>query len=307
MEKEEKQGIVFATFAYILWGLLPIYWKLLQDVGADEILANRVFWSFWFMLLLLMVTGNLRAFKAEGLALIKRKKRLLALITASVLISMNWFIYIWAVNTNQMVEASLGYYINPLVSVLLGVIVLKEILSRVQVASFILALIGVVIITASYGNFPWIALTLAMSFGLYGLVKKMIKVDPAIGLTLETLTIMPIAMIYIGYLFSKGTPSLFSGMLDTDLLLIGAGVATAIPLLFFAKGAQRIPLYMIGFLQYITPTLTLLLGVFVYGEPFSLIDFISFLFIWAGLTLFTFSRSKWYVALPRRIKKVHGH
>lgn len=307
MESQERQGIFFAAFAYALWGLLPIYWKFLSEVSADEILANRVFWSFWFMLVLLMVTGNLRAFKQEGLSLIKRKKRLLALVAASVLISINWFIYIWAVNTNQMVEASLGYYINPLVSVLLGVIVLKEILSKAQVVSFILALIGVLIITLSYGVFPWIAFTLAMSFGLYGLVKKMIKVDPAIGLTLETLTIMPIALIYMGYLMGSGSPALFSGMLDIDLLLIGAGAATAIPLLFFAKGAQKIPLYMIGFLQYIAPTLTLLLGVFVYNEPFSTIDLISFIFIWASLTLFTYSRSKWYLARPKRIKRVHSH
>lgn len=307
METGEKKGIFFAAFAYALWGLLPIYWKFLSEVNADEILANRIFWSFWFMLVLLLVTGNIRAFKTEALALVQRKKRLAALITASLLISINWFIYIWAVNTNQMVEASLGYYINPLVSVLLGVIVLKEVLSKAQVISFILALIGVLIITISYGVFPWIAFTLAMSFGLYGLVKKMIKVEPAIGLTLETLTIMPLALIYMGYLAGSGTPSLFSGSVDIDLLLIGAGAATAIPLLFFAKGAQRIPLYMIGFLQYIAPTLTLILGIFFYGEPFSTVDLISFIFIWASLTIFTFSRSKWFLARPKRMRRAHSH
>ncbi|KIL46333.1 EamA family transporter RarD [Jeotgalibacillus campisalis] len=303
MENEERKGILFAAFAYALWGLLPIYWKFLSQVNPDEILANRVFWSFWFMIVLLAVNGNIRAFKAEGFSLLKKKKRLFALFAASALISINWFFYIWAVNTNQMVEASLGYYINPLVSVLLGVIVLKEVLSKAQVVSFILALIGVLIITISYGVFPWIAFTLAFSFGLYGLVKKMIKVDPAIGLTLETLTIMPIALLYMGYLFQSSSPALFSGNWTTDLLLIGAGAATAVPLLFFAKGAQKIPLYMIGFLQYIAPTLTLILGIFIYKEPFSLIDLISFLFIWSSLTLFTFSRSKWYLAKPGGVKK----
>ncbi|PPA71645.1 EamA family transporter RarD [Jeotgalibacillus proteolyticus] len=307
METEEKKGIFFTAFAYALWGLLPIYWKFIAHVDADEILANRVFWSFWFMLVLLLATGNVKAFAKEGKSLIKKKKRLLALVVASSLISINWFVYIWAVNSNQMIEASLGYYINPLVSVLLGVIVLKEVMSKAQVVSFILALIGVLIITISYGAFPWIAFTLAMSFGLYGLAKKMIKVDPAIGLTLETLTIMPVAMLYMMYLAGSGSPALFSISLNTDLLLIGAGAATAIPLLLFAKGAQKIPLYMVGFLQYIAPTLTLLLGVFIYGEPFDLIDLISFLFIWASLTLFTFSRSKWYLARPKRIKKAHSH
>ncbi|MDG5471075.1 EamA family transporter RarD [Jeotgalibacillus sp. ET6] len=306
MENEEKKGIFFAAFAYALWGLLPIYWKFLSDVSPDEILANRVFWSFWFMMVLLAATGNLRAFKVEGLSLLKKKKRLLALFAASALISLNWFFYIWAVNTNQMVEASLGYYINPLVSVLLGVIVLKEVLSKAQVISFILALIGVLIITISYGVFPWIAFTLAFSFGLYGLVKKMIKVDPAIGLTLETLTIMPAALIYMGFLFQNSSPALFAGNWNIDLLLIGAGAATAVPLLFFAKGAQKIPLYMIGFLQYIAPTLTLILGIFIYNEPFTLIDLISFVFIWSSLTLFTFSRSKWYMARPRSLKKAAG-
>ncbi|MFB1080413.1 EamA family transporter RarD [Jeotgalibacillus sp. JSM ZJ347] len=298
MENEERLGIIYTALAYTLWGLLPLYWKFVQHVPADEILANRIFWSFWFMLVLLIAMRQFSHFKKEALSLFKRPKLFAALIAASVLISINWFVYIWAVNSEQMVEASLGYYINPLVSVLLGVFVLKEVLSKAQILSFILALIGVLILTISYGNFPWIAFALAFSFGFYGLVKKMLRVNAAIGLTLETLTIMPIALIYLGYLQGTDSLALFHVSLTTDILLVGAGAATAIPLLLFANGAQRIPLFMVGFLQYIAPTLTLILGVFLYGEPFSVIDLISFIFIWLGLTVFTYSRMR----MARQVK-----
>ncbi|MBM7578951.1 EamA family transporter RarD [Jeotgalibacillus terrae] len=298
MENEERKGIIYTALAYTLWGLLPLYWKFVQHVSADEILANRIFWSFWFMLVLLIVTKQFSHFKKEALSLFKRPKLFAALVAASVLISINWFVYIWAVNSEQMVEASLGYYINPLVSVLLGVFILKEVLSKAQIVSFILALIGVLILTISYGEFPWIAFALAFSFGLYGLVKKVLRVNAAVGLTLETLTIMPIALIYLAYLQQADLLSLFHVSIGTDLLLFGAGAVTAVPLLLFANGAQRIPLFMVGFLQYIAPTLTLILGVFLYGEPFSLIDLISFVFIWLSLTVFTLSR----VRISRRVK-----
>ncbi|BCB05255.1 EamA family transporter RarD [Bacillus sp. KH172YL63] len=297
--KQDQAGILYTAFAYMLWGILPIYWKWVQHVSADEILANRIFWSFWFMLLFLFVSKRWKDFYVYLKTSLTKKKQLVALLLASLLISANWFIYIWAVNTNQMVEASLGYYINPLVSVLLGVFILKESLSKAQIVSFALAAIGVLILTVSYGDFPWIAIGLAFSFGLYGLAKKMIKVESSIGLTLETMTIAPIALIYLGYLSNKGDLSLFHVSWGTDLLLMGAGAATAIPLLFFSKGAQQIPLYMVGFLQYIAPTITLILGVLVYHEAFSLTHLISFMFIWAALTLFTASR----VQYARRRRK----
>ncbi|OIU70850.1 EamA family transporter RarD [Rossellomorea aquimaris] len=290
MKQNEQTGMIYTAFSYFLWGILPIYWKWLNHVSADEILANRIFWSFWFMLLFLFFTKRWKAFTSYIKTSLTKKKQLLALLLASLLISANWFIYIWAVNTDQMVEASLGYYINPLVSVLLGVFILKESLSKAQVVSFILAAAGVLILTFSYGDFPWIAMGLAFSFGLYGLAKKMIKVDSAIGLTLEMMTIAPLSLIYMGYLYSEGTPSLFTISWGTDLLLMGAGAATAIPLLFFSKGAQQIPLYMVGFLQYIAPTITLILGVMVYGETFSFTHLISFMFIWVALAVFTGSR-----------------
>jgi chloramphenicol-sensitive protein RarD len=289
MKQQERIGILNTGFSYFLWGILPIYWKFLQSVGSDEILANRIFWSFWFMVLLLVVTGKWRNFNATFQQLKQTPRRLIVLMVASVLISINWFIYTWAVNSNQMIEASLGYYINPLISVLLGVFILKETLSKAQIMSFGLAAIGVLIMTVNYGQFPWISFSLAFSFGLYGLAKKVILVDPEIGLTLETMAMTPIAFIYMLYLIIHHEGSLFVSDLPTTLLLMGAGVITSIPLLLFAKGAQKIPLYMVGFLQYIAPTLTLLLGILVYKEPFSPVQFIAFLFIWSALVLVTYS------------------
>ncbi|MGF3105910.1 EamA family transporter RarD [Rossellomorea sp. DUT-2] len=288
--RQDQAGIIYTAFSYFLWGILPIYWKWLNHVSAYEILANRIFWSFWFMLLFLFLSKRWKDFTVYLKTSLKKKKQLFALLLASLLISTNWFIYIWAVNTNQMVEASLGYYINPLVSVLLGVFILKESLSKAQMVSFGLAAIGVLILTISYGDFPWIAVGLAFSFGLYGLAKKLIQVESSIGLTLETLTIAPLSLLYLGYMYNQGSLSLFHVSSGTDLLLIGAGAVTAIPLLFFSKGAQLIPLYMVGFLQYIAPTLTLILGIWVYNETFSFTHLISFTFIWLALTIFTASR-----------------
>jgi len=290
MKQNDQAGIIYTAFSYFLWGILPIYWKWLNHVSAYEILANRIFWSFWFMLLFLFVSKRWKDLSLYLKTSLTKKKQLFALLLASLLISTNWFIYIWAVNTNQMVEASLGYYINPLVSVLLGVFILKESLSKAQMVSFGLAAIGVLILTISYGDFPWIAIGLAFSFGLYGLAKKLIQVESSIGLTLETLTIAPVSLLYLGYMYNEGSMSLFHVSLGTDLLLMGAGAVTAIPLLFFSKGAQQIPLYMVGFLQYIAPTLTLILGIWVYNETFSFTHLISFMFIWLALTIFTASR-----------------
>lgn len=307
MKNDEVQiGAIYAGLSYLVWGILPIYWKLLSHVGSEEILANRVFWSFIFMLVVLVVTKKWGSFISTLIQLKQNKKQFFALVVASLLISVNWFIYIWAVNTNQMIEASLGYYINPLVSVILGMIVLKERMSYAQYASFGLAIVGVIILTSSYGRFPWIAITLAVSFGLYGLVKKLIKVEAAIGLTLETMVVTPIALVYITSLFINGTQSFFNVSLGTDLLLVGAGAATALPLLYFAKGAQKIPLSMLGFLQYIAPTLTLILGVFFYEEHFTKVHLLSFIFIWSAVTVYSFSKTKVFVNWETRWKKSKG-
>ena len=291
-ENEIKTGVLYAAFAYLIWGLFPIYWKHLQGVGADEILANRVLWSFVFMVLLVTVTKKWRKLGEVLSGFKSNKKQGFMLFIASLLVSCNWFIYIWAVNANQIIETSLGYYINPLVSVLLGMLVLKEKLTKTQYVSVGLAAVGVLILTFSHGSFPWIALSLAFTFGLYGLAKKLIPIDSSIGLTLETLFITPIALMYIAYLFVKGDHAFLAVSPGLDLLVILSGVLTAVPLLFFAKGAQRIPLSMLGFIQYMTPTLTLILGVFVYHEPFTTTHLLSFLFIWAALTMYSLSKTK---------------
>ncbi|MFB6467683.1 EamA family transporter RarD [Cytobacillus sp. Hz8] len=301
--KEMKTGVIYAGASYILWGILPIYWKLLQKVGSDEILANRVFWSFIFMVIILLMTKKWQGFVTTLKGLKQNKKQLLALVLASLLISGNWFIYIWAVNNDHMIQASLGYYINPLISVLLGMVVLKERLSIAQNVSFILAFVGVLIITITYGEFPWIALGLALTFGLYGLAKKLIIVEAAIGLTLETMAVTPIALIYMMILFFNGTHAFLSISIGTDLLLIGAGVATAIPLLYFAKGAKLIPLSTLGILQYASPTLTLILGIFLYHEHFSKVHLLSFIFIWAALAIYSLASTKMVSNLESKWKK----
>ncbi|MFO1444128.1 EamA family transporter RarD [Bacillus sp. Bva_UNVM-123] len=306
IKNENQMGIFYAAFSYLIWGILPIYWKLLQNVSSDEILANRIVWSFVFMIMLLLLSRKWREFAQTLRGFRTNKKQLFALLIASLLISGNWFLYIWAVNSNHLIEASLGYYINPLVSVLLGMIVFREKLSLAQYYSFALAIIGVLIITVSYGKFPWIAFLLAFSFGLYGLMKKLVKVDSTIGLTLETLVVTPIAFAYMIFLASKGTLAFLSLSIGTDLLLIGSGAATALPLLFFAKGAQKIPMATLGFLQFIAPTLTLILGVFLYHEHFSNIHLLSFLFIWTAITLYSISKTKLFNRLEMKRKKEKG-
>jgi len=305
-ENRVKQGVIFAGISYLIWGIFPIYWKFLQGVGADEILANRIIWSFVFMVILVIATKKwkkvlftIRSFKTN-------KKQAVLLFTASVLVSCNWFIYIWAVNADQVIETSLGYYINPLVSVLLGVLVLKEKLKKAQIVSFILAAIGVLILTFSHGSFPWIALSLALSFGLYGLAKKIIVLDSEIGLTIETMFITPIALLYMGYLFASGRHEFLTGSPSVNILIMVSGVLTAIPLLFFAKGAQRIPLSMLGFIQYVTPTLTLILGVFLYHEEFTASHLMAFICIWSALTIYSLSQTKLLRIFDKNKAEMYG-
>ncbi len=302
-QTELKEGAIYAGFSYFIWGLLPIYWKFLDRVNAMEILANRIFWSFIFMMIILFFTKKwgllVRTFK--GFA--QNKRQMYSLALASFLVSGNWFIYIWAVNSGHMIEASLGYYINPLISIILGVIVMKEKLSIYQYVSFIIAGVGVLVIAVSHGTFPWIAISLALTFGLYGLAKKLINVDSAVGLTLETLIVTPIAAIYMIYLFFNGSNSFLSASTGTVLLLMGAGAVTAIPLMYFAKGAQKIPLSLLGFLQYISPTITLLLGIFVYQEHFSKIQLVSFMLIWLALTIFSLSKTKLFAGIEVKLHK----
>ena len=266
MERGNALGIIYTMGAYILWGILPIYWKLIDEVPALEILANRVIWSFIFVLIIVVILKR-KILKNFFQVQMSQKKTWIGLFLASLFISINWFTYIYAVNTNHIVEASLGYYINPLIAVLLGVFVLREKVNKMQAISFILAGIGVLYMTISVGKIPWISLILASSFGFYGLSKKLIKVDSILGLLLETFFMLPFALLFLAYLGVNNQQSFSTVSLTNDLFLIGSGIATAIPLLWFGIGAQKIPLYLVGFLQYISPTISLILGVVMYGEP----------------------------------------
>ena len=286
MERGNTLGIIYTMGAYILWGILPIYWKLIDEVPALEILAHRVIWSFVFVLIIVVILKR-KILKNFFQVQMSQKKTWIGLFLASLFISINWFTYIYAVNTNHIVEASLGYYINPLIAVLLGVFVLREKVNKVQAISFVLAGIGVLYMTISVGKIPWISLILALSFGFYGLSKKLIKVDSILGLLLETLFILPFALLFLGYLGVNNQQSFSTGALTSDLLLIGSGVATAIPLLWFGIGAQKIPLYLVGFLQYISPTISLILGVVLYGESFTVDHLITFACIWIAIAMFS--------------------
>lgn len=288
--KKEKEGIIYGALSYLMWGFIPIYWKLLQHVDSSEILAHRVFWSFVFMIILLFISRKWSSFLIYVKEISKSKKKFWALFAASILVSANWGIFIWAVNAGRILDTSLGYYINPLVSVLLGVTVLKEKLNKAQIVSVCLAAIGVLILTVYLGSFPWISLALAITFGLYGLAKVLIDADAAIGLTLETMMVTPIAIGYFVYLFFQEQTVIHS--FNDVVLLMGGGIVTALPLLLFALGAKNISLSMLGFLQYIAPTLTLLIGVTVYHEQFTKVHLIAFLFIWSALLLYSLSQMK---------------
>lgn len=300
MIENERQGVIWAIGAYIVWGVLPIYWKWLGHVPSDEIITSRVLWAFVFTLLFVLLMKQGKILVGDIRTLWNNQKAFWSLFCASALITGNWFLYIWAVNHNHLVETSLGYYINPLISVLLGIFFLKERLTPAQKLAFVIASIGVIILTISYGRFPWLAFALAISFAIYGLMKKTIPLDAVRGLTIETLFIVPFAFLYYLYLFVNDRVILLHDTMQTDVLLVLTGAATAIPLVLFAKGAQQIPLYMIGFLQYIAPTCMLFLGVIIYGETFNGIDLLSFSLIWLALILFTFS--KVMEARTRKIK-----
>ncbi len=278
----KNKGLWFAFGAYFIWGLFPIYWKLLKNVSALELIGHRIIWSFAMLAGVITLTtqwGRLRAAAFD-----RRVIRIYAL--AAVLIGANWLMYVWAVNAGFIVETSLGYFINPLLSVLLGVIIFREKLRLTQWIPVGLAALGVGYLTFVYGRLPWIALSLAFSFGFYGLVKKLAPLGSLYGLTLETGILLLPAMGYLLFLEANGSAAFLRTGLTADLLMVGAGLVTTVPLLMFASAAQRIPLSMIGIMQYFAPTLQFLIGVLVYHEPFSQAQFIGFAIVWVALIIF---------------------
>lgn len=278
-----NKGIWYAIAAYSIWGLFPLYWKGLHQVPALELIGHRIGWSFVLLFTLILLTGQWQAFRA--LAFERRTLRIYFI--ASMLISLNWTIYVWAVNSGYVVESSLGYFINPLLSVLLGVVFLHERLRPWQWLPVGLAALGVLIVALAYGAFPWMALTLAGSFGLYGLVKKTGPLNSFYGLTLETGILFLPALGYLLYLEWTGQGAFLHTDIFSNWLMVGAGLVTTVPLLLFSSAAQRIPLALIGILQYITPTMLFLLGIFLYKEAFSVAQLAGFGLVWVALIVFS--------------------
>ena len=276
-----KKGILYGIGAYVFWGFFPIYWKFLHHVNALQLIGHRIIWSFLLLLAVLLFTKQWTDFRSVATA-----KTLRIYFIAAILIGINWTLYVWAVNKNYIVETSLGYFINPVISVLLGVIFLKERLRFAQWIPVILAALGVTYLTFVYGRLPYIALSLAFSFGLYGLVKKLSPLGSLYGLTVETGILFIPAVAYLVFANFSGVGAFLHTGLTSDLLMIGAGLVTTVPLLMFASAARSIPLWVVGLLQYIAPTLQFLIGVFLYKEPFSHNQLIGFGIVWIALVIF---------------------
>lgn len=278
-------GAFYGAIAFTAWGFLPIYWKFLKEIPADEILAFRIFLSFLFI-------GGIVLYK-EGIAVLKEtmrdRKSAKYILLCAVFITINWGTYIWAVNSGNILQSSMGYYINPLMVVLLGMTVFKERLNKLQWISIAFAVTGVSIMTIQFGSIPWVALLLAASFALYGLFKKLVGVESLVSLCLETTVLIPLAVGYILYKLFSGQSALYTVAPVTIVILLFSGVATATPLLWFGMGANRVKLSTMGFLQYISPTISLFIGIFMYGEKFTGTHMVSFCFIWIGLIIYTIS------------------
>ena len=280
---DARRGLLYGAAAYGLWGLFPLYWPLLEPAGAVEILGHRVLWS---AITISLVVTLMRRWGAVRAVWRDRRSRLL-LTAAAVVISLNWSIYIYGVNSGRVVETSLGYFINPLVTVLMGVVVLSEKLRRLQWAALGLAGGAVVVLTLDYGRLPWIALVLAFSFGTYGLLKKQAGVDPVSSLTIETVVLAPVAAAYLVWLGLQGDSGFVAHGADHTALLMTTGLVTVIPLLFFGAAAIRLPLVTIGLVQYLAPVIQFLLGVFWYHESMPAARWIGFTLVWIALVVFT--------------------
>lgn len=281
-----------ALSTYLIWGVLPLYWNLLARAEANEILAHRIIWSFVFMVVVLMVTKRWQSFKEDCRALWQDKKRGAILLLAAFTISLNWLTYIWAVNHGHVIDTSIGYYINPLMSVLFGIVFFRERISGLKKISLLLAAIGIVLMTYQLGKLPWVAVVLAVSFSVYGALKKQLHLNPFSSITLETLLMVPFAVPYIGMLIMMSPANHFSlATPDLALYLMGTGVVTAVPLVLFSYGANLLPLNVLGFFQYISPTIGLLLGIFFFHETFGMAQISALGFVWVAIVLFTVAES----------------
>jgi chloramphenicol-sensitive protein RarD len=276
-----NKGILYGISAYVIWGFFPIYWKLLHHVSALQIIGHRIAWSFLLLFTIILVTKQWTELRSTLNA-----KVLQIYAIAALLVGANWLIYVWAVNASFIIETSLGYFINPLLSVLLGVIFFKERLRIAQWIPVILAALGVAYLTYVYGRLPYIALSLAFSFGLYGLVKKLSPLGSLYGLTIETGILFLPALGYLIFTETNHTAAFLHTGISSNLLMVGAGIVTTIPLLMFASAARAIPLWVMGLLQYITPTIQFMIGILIYKEPFSHNQLIGFGIVWIALVVF---------------------
>ncbi|MBU0934773.1 MAG: EamA family transporter RarD [Spirochaetes bacterium] len=282
-KKEYGKGLAYGASAFMLWGCLPLYWRLVGAIAPYQIFAQRVLWSFAFVVVILLVKKEWKAFTD----ILRQPKNWLRIAGPATFISINWLIYIWGVNNGYVIESSLGYYINPLVLTLFGTLFLKEKLTRLQAGGIVLSAIGVIIKTVSYGRVPWVALILATSFAIYGLLKKLSHFGSLKGLAFETLFAGLPSLVYL-LLQETGGKGISGNLPGYYWLLIAiSGVATATPLLLFAEGTKRLPLTVVGFLQYIAPTLALIFGIFVFREGFDRISLLAFAFVWAGVVVFS--------------------
>lgn len=278
--KNTKTGLIFGVSAYVLWGLFPLYWPLLEPSGALEIVGHRAVWSLVFCVIALTVTKAIK----PALATMRRPKVFVKLLAATALISINWIVYIWATNNGHVVEASLGYYINPIIMIAIGIILLKEKMRKLQWTSVSIAAFGVLVLTIDYGRLPWVALALALSWGTYGFIKKQLGLGALEGLGIETAISAPFYLAYLAWIGSQGNGHFGHGP-GLTLLLIGSGVVTAIPLLLFNGAGNRLPYTIIGLLQFITPTLQFSIGVWVRHEDMPTARWAGFLIIWVALVV----------------------
>lgn len=286
-QKNRLKGTLYAVAAFAFWGATPVYWKLLEHVSPLMLLAYRVVWALVLTVSFVLLRRQWSILRA---AFANRRHRW-AIIFCALTLSVNWFLYLYAIETNHLIQASLGYYINPLLSVLFGVVFLKERLSFWHIVAIAIAAAGVVVLTAAYGHFPWISISIAIAFGLYGLIKKASGIDSRISLPAESMVLTPFAVAFIVISLLRGGTLTFTESPLIALLLVFSGVVTALPLMWFAKAAENIPLSRVGFTQYLTPTAFLVLATLAYREPFTVIQLVSFACIWVALTLFTLSET----------------
>lgn len=289
-QDQTSRGVIYGFLAYFVWGFFPIYFKALHGIPPLEVVAHRIVWSVLFLLVLVGVTGAWKEIRAA----FGNRQVLLTLVGSTCLITANWLVFIYAVGKGQVLQSSLGYFMTPLVNVLLGMVFLRERLRPLQVASLLLAIAGVTLLTVRVGTVPWISLVLAGTFGLYGLLRKTVRVESLAGLLVETLLTGPLALAYLIWLAIQGMGAFPAAADQGAMLLPLIGVMTATPLLLFASAARRLRLATIGFLQYLTPSMHFALAVLLYHEPFTRTHLMTFILIWSGLSLYSFDAARVY-------------